>query len=568
MASFRPTTWAQKNSYGVVVDASVSGNVAIVVQGLDGPGTVIASGAGSAVVTPGQTSAPVMITLTPITSGSGGQGGTAAGSGGAGATGGMASAGSGGAAGGAPGSGAMVGTGTGGVAGSGGTASGGTGNAGGNGAGGMGTGGKSGRAWQGASLAETNNPVEDYVPVLAADANGNAVAVYIHGATVASSYYDVTKGTWGAESVIDTRSMSDAANVPAVGVDKNGNWLAVWQQDPSTPLRGIWQSTSTDGVHWAAPAAIATTNNLFEPVLGMGPDGTAIVAWTDTSGGNYTLTGSARVGGAWTAPHVLLAGTDNGERNEMVAVTSTGTGIVTWEQSDGTANDELSVWQARFSNGAWAAASLVENYDAGEAYSATVATNNVGQAILGWIEVTSATAQLWAQRYPATGAPEAPMLVAEGTEIGESPAPSVTLDDSGTATFAWAFAVKQKFNVYTNRTAWGQAWPSTSMAMETDDDAAMDSDDDRYAFVTNPLVAHDASGNVALIWKKRVGATRFDMWARNYDAASSTWSPGVLLETMDAQSVIAPALAMSPNGVAVAAWYYTSEYEIWANVYR
>jgi hypothetical protein len=37
---------------------------------------------------------------------------------------------------------------------------------------------------------------------------------------------------------------------------------------------------------------------------------------------------------------------------------------------------------------------------------------------------------------------------------------------------------------------------------------------------------------------------------------------------MNTHDVIAPAMAMGPNGVAVAAWYYGYEYDIWANVYR
>jgi len=579
-ATFPQTVSQTPANFGVHVSADVTGSVTVSATGADSGGNPVAmSEQVSVTVTPGQTSMSVSLHLAPYggSGGSGGAGGMAPGSGGVGGTapgsGGMNNPGSGGASGGGPGpgSGGMMMPGSGGAAGggpgTGGVATGGAGNVAGSGAGGMAAGGKSGRAWQGAMLAETTDTVDNYVPIFAVDGKGDIVAVYMHGSGLAAVYYDYGKGTWGPETVIDGSPMTSAMETPNVAVDKNGNWLAVWQQDPDVPQHGIWQSTSTDGTHWTAPSAITTTGNLYEPVLGMGPDGTAVVVWTENvpPDNHFTLTASARVNGTWTAPHVLLAAADSDERYATVAVTSTGTGIVTWEQSDGTAQDQLSVWQARFSGGTWSAAALVENYTGGGAYSADVAANNAGQSILTWLQDTTSTEQLWAQRYPATGSPEAPVMIAEGAVIDPTPSPVVTLDDSGAATVAWAFKIKTKYNVYTSRAAWNQPWGG-AMAMETDDDASDDASGD-FSWVTSPSLGHDAAGNVALVWRKRSGA-RFDMWARNYDAATATWAPGVLLETKNDHTVYAPAMAMGPSGVAVAGWYYGYEFDIWANVYR
>ena len=585
-ANFPITDRTVKNTFGVYVDSSVSGGVTVSVVG-NASGTPIADGMGMTSVTPGQKTAPVAIILAARTGGTGGMGGTAPGSGGVGGmaagTGGVTNPGSGGHPGGTggltmpgtggltmPGSGGMTMPGTGGAAG-GGPGSGGAAGRGGaaGGAGGGAAGGKAGRAWQGAALAETMDTVDNYVPLFAVDGKGNIVAVYLHGSALASAYYEYSKGAWGPEVAIDNSAMTTINETPTIAVDKNGNWLTVWQQDPDVPQHGIWQSTSTDGTHWTAPAAITTTGNIYEPVLAMNQDGMAIVAWTENvpPDNHFTLTASARVNGTWTAPHVLLAGVDTGEHYAAVAVTSTGTGIVAWEQSDGTTNDQLSVWQARFSAGTWSAASLIESYTGGQAYSANVAANNAGQSVVTWLQATTSTLQLWAQRYPATGAPEAPMMVAEGGNIAWDPAPAITLDDSGVATAAWAFQIKTKYNVHTSRAAWGQAW-SAPMAMETDDEATDDkANSDDYAWVTSPSLGHDAAGNVALAWRKRTG-TRFDMWARNYDAASGVWGPGVLLETKNDNTLYAPSMAMGSSGVAVAGWYYGYEYDIWANVYR
>ena len=588
---FAQDPWQTPQNLGVYVPADVSGSVTLSAIGYNNAGAMIAMSDGPAMVTvmAGKTTSPVAMHLVPYasgggTGGTGGGGGTAPGTGGVGGTsagsGGMSNPGSGGATGGGPGTGGMLMPGSGGMVhpGSGGAAgaapgSGGASGMAGHGTGGTGVGGaaggKSGRAWQGQVLAENSDLLDNYTPALAVHGKGNIFAVYQHGSGLAAAYYDYSKGSWVAETVIDGSAMTNITETTNVAVDKNGNWLAVWQQDPDIPQHGIWQSTSTDGVHWTAPAAITTAGKAFEPVLGVGPDGTAVVVWTDNiqPDNRLTLTASVRVNGTWTAPHVLRAGDDSSERYVAVAVTSTGTAIATWEQGDGTTQNQLSVWQARFSGGAWSAASLVETYTGGNADSANVATNNAGQSILTWIQNTDSTSALWAQRYPATGAPEAPLKIGEGSNIAWTPAPAVTLDDSGTATVAWAFQVKSKFEVYTARGAWGQPWGAV-MAMETDDDAADDhADSNDYAWVTSPMVGHDGAGNVALVWKKRTG-DRFDMWARNFDAVGGTWGPGTLLETMDTHDVFAPSMAMGPSGVAAAAWYYGYEFDIWANVYR
>ena len=344
----------------------------------------------------------------------------------------------------------------------------------------------------------------------------------------------------------------------------------VWDHRYDVTPHGIWQSTSTDGVHWSAPAAITTTGKLFRPVLSMNANGVAAVAWTENATDNkFTPTASVRINGTWSAPHVLMTGIDSNDRNPVVAVNSAGDALVVWEAYADLNADFSSVFQSRFSGGTWTAASLA-NSGSKIAFSPAIAANNAGQMVVTWIESTSAVAELWGRRYPATGSPEAPTKITEGSNITFDPTPVVTLDDSGAATAAWAFEVKQKYNAYTSRATWNQPW-SAAMAMETDD-AAADDRKSEFEWVIYPGLAHDAAGNVVLAWKKRTG-TRFDMYARNYDAATATWAPATLLETHDTDgtnetSVYAPSVSMGPNGVAIVAWYYGWEHDIWANIYR
>jgi hypothetical protein len=542
------------NSFGVFLDSDVKGKVELTAEGFDATSATAIAVSGKQVVdvVAGQTSAAAALHLVAGTppNPDGGAGGSGAGTGGAGGGSGTGGVGTGGAGGSAAGGSAA----TGGV---------------GQGGAGGGPGGKPGRAWQGAMLAEKNVLMDDYYPATAVDSKGNIVVAYVHGAAVWSNYFSAATGTWGTEGPIDSTTGGDPGGIN-VAVDKDGKWLAVWQHRYDATPHGIWQSTSTDGVHWSAPAAIATTGTLFGPVLAMNANGVAAVTWTENIQPNnrYTPEASVRVNGTWSAPRVLMMGLDSSDRNPAVAVTSAGDAIVVWEATPDAATYS-SILQATFSAGAWTSAPVRVDSGAKEAFSPAIAANRAGQHVITWIETTSAVAELWARRYGA-GTSEAAVKITEGYNITYDPAPSVTLDESGAATAAWAFEIKTKYNAYTSRALWGQAW-SPAMAMETDDAATNDKKNEGE-WIIWPLVGHDDAGNVVLAWKKRTG-TRFDMYARTFEAVVGTWGPATLLETHDTDgtnetSAYSPSLSVGANGVAAVSWYYGWEHDIWANIYR
>ena len=108
------------------------------------------------------------------------------------------------------------------------------------------------------------------------------------------------------------------------------------------------------------------------------------------------------------------------------------------------------------------------------------------------------------------------------------------------------------------------AWPAT-VAMEIDNAATDDDDNNITARAPMPIVKNDPAGNVFVICRKRVGK-RFDLWSNRFSVGA--WGTPAALETRDAQSVFWPSLGVGANGSAVAVWYYGTELDIWANVYR
>jgi hypothetical protein len=574
---------------GVFLPKAISGSVDVIACGYDAQGDTLAASPAdpqslvTATVTPGATTGPVPVALVAGSSaaicatlggraGGGGGGGGASGNGGSGATGGAngpgGANGSGGAGTGAAGSGGVGAGGVAGVSGAGGTSGGsGAGATGGQGVGGAG--GAAAPSWHGGVVVAGDAAVAESFPSVAVDPRGNAVVVYQHGSGIWATRYNATANQWGTPGPIDARGGQTFA--PKVAVDKNGVYLAVWglPNDPNN-LDGIWQSTSSDGVHWAPVSAITTTN-AFSPVLSMNAAGAAVVAWTESTASAYQAAASIRpaTGAAWSAPQVLRPGADYGFRNPAVAMSGTGQAFVGWEQSDGGAPDQLSVWMRQYTSAGWMPAALFESYDAQAAFGIGMSANTAGNAIVTYLEITATAVQIWSRRYlPATGF-AAPLKVAEGSQIDTIVSPSVTLDESAIATVAFAFQIQSKyFDVYTNRSGPADAaWP-TPMAMETDDLAQDDDPNDSLDTVTMPVVRSDPAGIVTLVWRKRSSGTgsRFDLWARRLTAG--TWTPALLLETHDTDSVFWPSLGVGADGTAVAAWHYGTELDVWANVFR
>jgi hypothetical protein len=350
-----------------------------------------------------------------------------------------------------------------------------------------------------------------------------------------------------------------------IAVDKNGGWLAVWAQDPNGTLKGIYTSSSTNGTTWSAITPLTNTTS-WTPALAMNADGAAIVAWTEAVGNLWQTAATTRAttGSAWGTPTVMRPGDDNGDRDPVVTMSGTGEGFVLWTQDD--AADWISVWMRQHTPSGWQPAALFESYEAQSAYSPALAANKAGTVVGSYLQVTSATMQLWTRRYTPGSGFAAALKAGEATDIDWISFPSITLDESGVATVAFASSIQQKFQVFTNRAGTTDAaWP-TAMAMETDNAATDDDDNSSIDQSSMPIVKNDTAGNVTLIWRKRTG-TRFDMYARRYPVGGP-WGAPTLLETRDTYSVLWPSLGVGVNGTAVAAWYHTTELDIWANVWR
>jgi hypothetical protein len=344
----------------------------------------------------------------------------------------------------------------------------------------------------------------------------------------------------------------------------------VWQQDPGQSDKGIWWSTSTNGIQWSTPMAITTTA-AFSPALSMNADGVAVVAWTETTPSCWQIGASFRAapGMSWSTPVTKIAGDgETNDRDAAVAVSGKGEAFVVWHQDDmGTAGQD-SIWEMQHTSAGWSTPTLFETFDDGPCYAPNVATNSAGTAIVVWIEVGTGMEIIRARRR-AFGENQfaAPVMFGEGVVIDNTQAPALVVDESGRATLAWANEIQSKFQVFWARSNVMGTVPPDLGFIENDDAAADDNPNDPLARATLPSLGVDPTGNVTLVWRKRAGK-RFDAWSRRFTAGATDWGGAVKIDNRDIGSVEWPFVAVGIDGTAVAVWDYTVEADVWAATLR
>jgi len=214
-----------------------------------------------------------------------------------------------------------------------------------------GAGGTGERQWGDAVLIEANNAGSAFVPQVALDPNGNAVAVWCQSVAdgtrenIWANRYTIGSG-WGTPEMIE----DNAGNTGSfhVALDPNGNAVAVWSQ--VFVMFGdidVWANRFTPTGGWGAAELIETNASLaFEPQVALDPNGNAVAVWDQSDGTRTNIWANGFTpSGGWGAAERIE--TDNGgdASQPQVAFDPNGNAVAVWSQSDGTRRD---IWANRF----------------------------------------------------------------------------------------------------------------------------------------------------------------------------------------------------------------------------
>ncbi|MBI5055613.1 MAG: hypothetical protein HZB61_03225 [Nitrospirae bacterium] len=363
----------------------------------------------------------------------------------------------------------------------------------------------SGSGWGTPELIETDDTGDALNPTITFDSSGNAIAVWEQwdGSTYSILANRYTSGSgWGTPELIETDDTGDASR-PQVAADSNGNAIAVWEQwDGST--NNIWANQFTTSSGWGTAELIETddTGDAFRPQIAVGPNGNAIADWYQSDGLINNIWANRYTAGSGWGTAGLIETDDAGDAlNPTIAVDSNGNAAAVWEQWDGLMN---SIWANRYTAGSgWGTAGLIETDDTGNASRPQVAVDSNGNAIAVWYQWDGSTNNIWTNRYTAgSGWGTAGLIETDNT--GDASRPQVAVDSNGNAIAVWYQSDGSTNNIWTNRYTAGSGW-GTAGLIETDN----------AGNALNPRMAVDSNGNAIAVWQQHDGLIN-SIWTNSY----------------------------------------------------
>jgi hypothetical protein len=220
-----------------------------------------------------------------------------------------------------------------------------------------------------------NAPAGASYPVVAMNAQGNAIAAWSEAGGVSAAYF--TAGAWRSPVQL---SVGTAA-APQAGIDSAGNALIAWMEKDASGLDNIVAARMT-AAGIASPARIldSLAAPAAAPSVAVAPNGNALVAWLQDDGNGNSVHASRFAGGTWSSPAAIE--TQPGSSYAPFAALNDSGGFVAWEQETVQAASG-SAYAARMdAAGAWSVP--VNVYNRG-GFMPVVRLRDNGDAMMVWL---------------------------------------------------------------------------------------------------------------------------------------------------------------------------------------
>ena len=301
-------------------------------------------------------------------------------------------------------------------------------------------------------------------PALVTDGAGGAIVTWSDYRRGSAGVYAqrVSVGgaaQWTTDGVALAATTGDQES-PGIVSDGVGGVIVAWQDTRSGhPTIYAQRISATGTTQWAANgvAPCTVTSSQLSPAVVSDGDGGAIVTWYDyrnSALGIYAQRISAGGTATWTASGVALCSIDVTVTHFYQGVASDGAGgaIVTWEDFR---NFNADIHAQRVSSeGAvlWTADGVAVCTAPDDQIYPSAISDGAGGAIVTWDDYRSGSADIYAQRVSAGGAPRWTVDgVALCTAAYDQRAPAIAPDGAGGAIVAWQDARNGPLDIYAQR---------------------------------------------------------------------------------------------------------------------
>jgi len=359
----------------------------------------------------------------------------------------------------------------------------------------------------------------------------------------------------------------------STAIDDQGNALVVWRQSDGTNSQIFKSEYTARG--WSHPADLFDNispdgQDVECPSVAMNAAGDAVIAWSQHDGTHLQIFVSQRESGIWTHPVDLTDSISPPGKNAsdvQVAIDDNGDAIVAWSQSD--SSNQLQIFKSEYRAGAWKhPTGLTDNIspDGQPVWPASVAMDNLGNAIIAWPQKDGANWRIYLSEY-RSGQWVDPTLLEAISPAGENAwFPALAMDDAGNAIIAWPQFDGADLQIFMSEYRSG-LWSHPMGLLDNI------SPDGEYTF--DPTVAMDNNGNAIIAWYQSDG-THSQIFMSEYRGGS--WTHPLDLDdnispdppSSSVPGANAPHVAMGDNGEAVIVWRQSdgSRYQVFKREFR
>lgn len=250
---------------------------------------------------------------------------------------------------------------------------------------------------------------EDANPVVAINDSGNGVAVWQSpqpdgSILMQAALFDGATKTW--QGFPTTISLAVHENInPRVGMDDNGNIIAVWEHDEvsgnSLIKSAVYDAATTS---WGLSATISNTNNESFPELSVTSNGDAMAVWITDFGSGYTVTANKYDGQSktWKTITYDIDVKETGQYPAKVGMSNLGTATVIYsKQKTAGAPGQYYIQASHYDpdTDTWESPAILDETTVANSLP-DVAMNDIGNAVAIWIkENPNTTVSLYSSTY-------------------------------------------------------------------------------------------------------------------------------------------------------------------------
>jgi len=355
-------------------------------------------------------------------------------------------------------------------------------------------------------LWEDPEPIDDgsgtaSAPALAVDQAGNGIAIWerLEGVTtnIWTNRYDVDDG-WGTAGRLQNGEVTDARSA-SLAVDPAGNALAVWiQDDVDTGEEFVWAIRYEPGTGWGtaasidvspAPTSIAGTST----DVGMDANGNGLAVWSRPEFmGDVIWANRYTAGSGWGTAAIIKSDVDTDVRGLRLDVAPNGDAFIVWIQNDPARDDTEDIWSARFSGSSWGPPERIDQYDAGDKMAPDIAIDGDGIAHAVWSQADADFDNIWANQYTRGSGWGMPQLIEppneDSNQDGDARDPRVDVNTAGNTFVVWTQIWQGWASTWSNRLDPGTGWMTAELIEDLERPAKQ------------PKIAVDESRHAHAVW--------------------------------------------------------------------